>query len=117
MGTQEQREDPEGGGTGLLGTEGQRDMVVPGMGFPTKKKPLWFHHAVPSHAVKGLVLPRGRRVAMGKGFSGRRGRWGTHSEAPAVGLEMLGTFLPFMPFLLVPVAPLCRWPFPQNKHA
>ena len=33
--------------------------------------------------------------------------------APAVGLEMLGTFLPFMPFLLVPVAPLCRWPSPQ----
>ena len=32
---------------------------------------------------------------------------------PAVGLEMLGTFLPFMPFLLVPVAPLCRWPSPQ----
>lgn len=50
---------------------------------------------------------------MGKGFSWRRGRWGTHSEAPAVGLEMLGTFFPFMPFLLVPVAPLCRWPSPQ----
>lgn len=52
---------------------------------------------------------------MGKGFSGRRGRWGTHSKAPAVGLEMLGTFLPFMPFLLVPVAPLCRWPLPQKQ--
>lgn len=32
VGTQEQREDPEGGGTGLLGTEGQRD------GLPHKEK-------------------------------------------------------------------------------
>ena len=52
-GTQEQREDPERGGTGLLGTEGQRDMVAPGMGFPTKKRSLRFHRAAPSHAVKG----------------------------------------------------------------
>lgn len=76
VGTQEQREDPEGGGTGLLGTEGQRDMVVPGMGFPTKKKSLWFHHVAPSHAVKGACAStretrcNGERIQLEEGQVG-----------------------------------------------